>query len=260
MSKVLRFSLLGSGSSGNAILVATPGGKVIIDSGISYRQLRLRAQQVNENLADLKAIFVTHEHRDHVAGVGVLARALKVPVYITRQTHDALPVTVGQLPRVEFIEPGETVAVDGMRLTSFSVCHDAADPVSYVIECAGAKLGVASDLGRVSTLVRQRLEKSHALLLESNYCPEMLRTGPYPFVLQQRIRGNFGHLSNSDMNSLLASLLHDALKYVVLVHLSEENNTPEHARGLAARVLNGHPAELHVAPRHQPTPVFEIES
>lgn len=254
----MRFGLLGSGSSGNAILVASAGGKILIDSGITYKQLRLRTEASGESLEGLRAVFVTHEHRDHVGGIGTLARALKVPVYITEKTFQALPDAIGKLPEVVFFEPGDTLSVDGMTVTSFSVSHDAADPVSYTVDCHGLKLGIASDLGHVSMLVRQRLTGSNALLLESNYCPDMLRRGPYPATLQQRIRGHFGHLSNHESNSLLASLLHDALRYVVLVHISQENNTADHALQFAARVLAGHPAHLCVAPRHEPTPMFEL--
>jgi len=255
---VIRFSLLGSGSSGNALLVVSPTCKILIDAGLSLRQLHLRTELVGETLEGLSAVFVSHEHIDHVSGLGTLARRLGVPVYATPKTLERMPATVGELPRVEPFEAGDTLHVDGLTLTTYSVCHDAADPVSFVVESHQGKLGIASDLGRVSQLVKSRLQGAHALILESNYCPDMLRKGTYPAALQQRIRGNYGHLSNSDMNSLLADLLHDELHYVVLAHVSEENNTVDLARTMAARVLKGHRAELHVAARHEPTPLFEI--
>jgi phosphoribosyl 1,2-cyclic phosphodiesterase len=215
---------------------------------------------VGETLDDLKGVFITHEHSDHVSGVGPLARKLGVPVYITARTLELLPPSVGILPRVELFEAGDTLVVDGLALTSFSVSHDAVDPVSFVVESGNARLGIASDLGHAPRLVKKRLEGSHGLLLESNYCPDMLRRGPYPPALQQRIRSRQGHLSNTDMNSLLAGLLHEALQLVVLVHLSEENNRPELAHEMAARVLQHHGAALHVAPRDKPTPLFEIRA
>ena len=257
---MLRFAVLGSGSSGNAVLVASPTAKILIDNGLSFRQLQLRAAQVGQTVDDLKAVFITHEHADHVNGVGVLGRKLGIPVYVTEKTFERFPPSVGRLPNVVPFEAGEAIALNGITLTSYSVSHDAADPVNFVIQSGGAKLGIASDLGHVNQLVRSRLEGSHGLLLESNYCPEMLQRGPYPVALQQRIRGTHGHLSNSDMISLLADLVHDALQVVVLVHLSEENNTPERAREMAARVLESHGATLHVAPRDQPTPLFEIRA
>ncbi len=255
---MLQFALLGSGSSGNALLIATPSAKVLIDNGLSFKQLQLRVESVGQSLDGLRAIFISHEHTDHVNGVGVAARKLGVPVYVTQRTLDGLPTNVGALPRVEVFEAGDTIAIDGISLTSFSVCHDAADPISFAVQAGHAKLGIASDLGHVSQLVKTRLSGSHGLILESNYCPDMLQRGPYPMALKQRIHGSHGHLSNPDMNSLLAGLLHDTLQVVVLAHVSKENNTHDLAGKLAARVLNGHPAALHVARQDEPTPLFEI--
>jgi len=128
----------------------------------------------------------------------------------------------------------------------------------FTVECEGGKLGLASDLGRVSGLVRTRLAGSHALVLESNHCPVLLRQGPYPPMIQQRILSSYGHLSNSAMNSLLSGLLHDGLQWVVLAHVSQESNTPELARDMTSKVLADHGARLHVAQQHEPTPLFEI--
>ncbi|NIA15179.1 MAG: MBL fold metallo-hydrolase [Nitrospiraceae bacterium] len=255
---MLRFSLLGSGSSGNALLIASETGKILIDSGLSFKQLKLRAEAVGETLDGLAAVFVTHEHRDHVNGLGTLARRLNVPVYATAGTLEGLPGAVGELPCAQAFEAGDTIAVDGLSLTSFSVCHDAADPVSYIVRCGGVKLGVASDLGHAPTLVKTRLQGADALILESNYCPDMLRHGRYPPSVQQRINGRHGHLSNHAMNSLLSSLLHDGLQQVVIVHVSAENNTPELVEQLAAQVLGDHPAGVYVARQDVPTPMFEI--
>lgn len=258
---MLRFSLLGSGSSGNAMLVSSPSTSILIDNGLSFRQLDRRVRELGENLDNLRAVFITHEHGDHVNGVGVLARRMKdIPIYATEDTFSVLPKSVGRIPRVEYFEAGDSVTVDGMTVSSFSVSHDAADPVSYVIRFNGCQLGVASDLGRASNLVLNRLEGSHALVLESNYCPEMLRRSSYPPAIQQRIRGPQGHLSNEAMNSLLARLLHNELKLVVLVHVSQENNTAALARDMASRVLQNHAAELVVAEQDCPTPMFEVRN
>jgi len=238
--------------------VEADGSKVLVDNGLSFRQLELRAANAGLSLAGLKAIFVTHEHSDHVAGLGVLTRKVDVPIYMTRSTFEALPSTLGKLSKVNFFDAGEEIALNGMRVGSFSVSHDAADPVSFVVEACDTKLGIAADMGHPSELVRRRLSQSHGLILESNYCPELLRKGSYPPMIQQRIRGRHGHLSNHDMSSLLSHILHDALRVVVLVHISEENNTKERAQMLAAQAMRGHAAELHVAWQDRPTPVFEI--
>ncbi|MBI2432191.1 MAG: MBL fold metallo-hydrolase [Candidatus Hydrogenedentes bacterium] len=255
---MLRFSLLGSGSSGNAALVVSPRTKVLIDNGLSFRQLEARVSAIGSSLEGLDAVFVTHEHGDHVHGLGTLARRLDVPVFMTEETFRSLPPGVGKLPRIETFEAGDTVRVADLEVSSFSIAHDAADPVSFTIACDGAKLGLAIDVGHVSQLVRNRLSRCHALVLESNYCPDMLMQGSYPPQVQQRIRGRLGHMSNYDMTSLLNTLLHDALKLVVLVHISERNNHPDLVRRLAQQVLAKRPAMLHLATQNEPTKLFEV--
>lgn len=257
---VIRFCLLGSGSSGNAIFVEADGSKILIDNGLSFRQLETRAQAAGLTLTGLKAIFITHEHADHVGGLGVLTRKVPVPVYMTPGTADRLPPGIGRLNDIRCFEAGEDVRLNGMRVGSFSVSHDAADPVSFIVEACDTKLGLAADLGHPTDLVRQRLARSHGLILESNYCPDMLRQSSYPPMIRQRIHGRQGHLSNHDASRLLAHVLHDALRVVVLVHISEENNTKELAHSVASRAMSGHGAQLHVAWQDRPTPVFEIRA
>ncbi len=255
---LIRFALLGSGSSGNATLVITPTSKVLIDAGLSFKQLQMRAAALGEDLDGLSAVFVTHEHTDHVHGIGVLSRKLGTPIFMTEGTRTALPASVGDVSNIETFEAGDEVGINGLSVTSFSVSHDATDPVSYTIGHNGAKLGMAADLGHASQLVRSRLAHSQALVLESNYCPNMLTTGPYPPQVQQRIRGRQGHLSNSDMSELLGSLLHHALRLVVLVHVSAENNTHDLVRETAQRALGKSGVEVFVARQDQPTSLFEV--
>ena len=255
---MLKFSLLGSGSKGNATLIVSRTGKILVDSGYSFKRLQERVAAAGETLDGLQAVFVTHEHRDHVNGIGVLARRTGVPIYMTGETFANLPDTVGELPRVEHFEAGDTIRIADLEVSSFSVSHDAADPVSYTVAAEGARLGFATDLGHVSHLVRTRLTGCHALVLESNHCPQMLRAGPYPPQLQQRIHSRIGHLSNQDMTSLLSALLHDGLQTVVLFHISENNNTYDLAHRMAAGVLGDHPAQVFVAEQDRPTPLFEV--
>lgn len=257
---MLRFALLGSGSSGNAALVCSARAKVLIDAGLSLRQLDLRAKMAGLSLEGLDAILITHEHGDHCRAAGTLARRFDVPVYGTAGTLEKLPVGVGEIPRLHVFEAGDRLAFADMDVQSFGIEHDAADPVSFTVQSAGAKLGFATDIGRVSHLVRTRLAGSHALVLESNHCPEMLRSGPYPLQVQQRILGWHGHLSNQDMCSLLAALMHETLRTVVLVHVSAKNNTPELARAMAARVIGELPITLFVADQDQPTQVLEVRA
>lgn len=255
---MLHFSLLGSGSSGNAILLRSRSTKILIDNGLSFKQLSQRLEAVGESIDGLAAVLVTHEHGDHVQGLGVLARKFPVPIYMTEGTRQNLPRTLGELGEVRLFEAGEGLRVGDMSIQSFSVSHDAADPVGFTVRAEGAQFGLATDLGHASNLVRMRLAGSHALVIESNYCPDMLRNGHYPLQIQQRIRGRQGHLSNEDMCSLLHSLLHDGLQRVILVHISEKNNTPELVERRVRGVLKAHRAEMFLATQDAPTPLFEI--
>jgi phosphoribosyl 1,2-cyclic phosphodiesterase len=257
-SNVLKFSLLGSGSSGNASLIISDRSKILIDCGFSFKRLEERLNIVGHRVEDLDAVFVTHEHGDHVQCLGTLARKTEVPVYITRDTYENLPQKTGKLPKIEHFVSGDTIKIGDMTVVSFNISHDAADPVSFTVQNGSAKIGFATDMGKSSNLVRERLAYCHALVLESNYCPDMLRLGPYPPQIQQRIRNNKGHLSNQDMNSLLGTLLHDELQRVVLIHISESNNSHELARKMASHVVRDHPAKVVVAMQDEPTPLFEV--
>lgn len=229
-----------------------------MDAGLSYKRIEERAHRVGESLEGLSAVFITHEHGDHVQAAGTISRKFGVPVFMTQGTFDHLPQKIGPLKAVELFEAGESLDIGDMRINSFSVSHDAADPVSYTITCAGAKIGFATDLGHCCNLVRTRLAGSNALVLESNYCPDRLMRSEYPPKIQQRIRSRQGHLSNQDAASLLNSLLHKALRTVVLVHLSENNNCPDLVKSMATGALNGHPTDLFISLRDEPTPLFEV--
>lgn len=256
---MLAFSLLASGSAGNAILIRLGSQSLLVDCGLSFKQLAIRAAALGQRLDSLSAVFVTHEHGDHVRGLGTLARKTGAPVYLTPGTFERLPKSIGQLPNVRCFEAGGAVSVDGAVVTSFSISHDAADPVSYTIEAKGAKMGIATDLGMPTALVKSRLQGAHALVIEANHCPDMLRLGPYPPALQQRIRGRNGHLSNQSMAALLRYLSHPKLRRVVLVHISEENNQHELALTSAREALAGRSTEIAVAGPERPTPWFEVE-
>ena len=256
---MLRFVVLGSGSKGNAVLVMSRQAKILIDCGFSLKRLRERVSDAGLSLDGLDAVFVTHEHGDHIHGLGVLARAIDVPVYVTQNTFKAFPDRVGNVPCVHHFESGDSMHLKDMEIVSFQTSHDAKDPVSFTVNSAGAKIGFATDLGYVTQLVRTRLAGCHGLVLEANHCPDMLRNGHYPAQLQQRIRSRMGHLSNQDMSSLLSQLLHDDLQTVVLYHLSESNNCPDLVRSMAKRVVRDQPSiQLHIAAQDKVSPVFEV--
>ena len=254
----MKFALLGSGSSGNATLVTAGGVKVLIDCGLSFKQLCIRAEAIGQTLDDLDAILVTHEHGDHVNGLPVLKKRINVPVFMSEGTRDYLPKKIRDIDGIHTFYSGDTINVGHLKFHSYAVAHDAADPVGYVVQDKDRRLGVAGDMGHVSTLVKQRLRDCHALIVESNYCPDMLLHSPYPAAIRQRINSRQGHLSNPDACSLISSVKHDDLRLIVLTHLSEENNHPDKVLQMATRAMNGSKAQIHVAWQDKPTPLFSL--
>ncbi|HAM44250.1 MAG TPA: MBL fold metallo-hydrolase [Propionibacteriaceae bacterium] len=220
------FRVLASGSKGNLILVGTGSTRVLVDAGLSGRRVCACLQDGAGPQWRPDALLLSHEHGDHAKGVGVVSRMLGLPVLMTRGTHEQLPASVGRLTAVQLIAPDAAETVGDLRVTPFRVSHDAAEPVGFVIEAEGCRLGICTDLGVVTPAVRQHLAGCHALVLEANHDVERLVHGPYPRWLVERIRGPFGHLCNAASLDLLLSLYHTDLQAVVFAHLSEINNRP----------------------------------
>jgi len=222
----MRFCVLGSGSKGNATLVQSGETSVLIDNGFSGKELAGRLAAVGVAMEDLDALLLTHEHSDHVAGVGVVSRRTKLAVHANEATFLAAEKRIGTPHRFLPFQSGEEFVVGGLSIHPFSLSHDAVDPVGFVLTDGRFRFGYCTDTGCVTRLMERRLAGCHALVLEANHDLVMLKNGPYPPELQQRVRGNRGHLSNVDAAGFLATLLHDALQEVVLAHLSEQNNLP----------------------------------
>jgi phosphoribosyl 1,2-cyclic phosphodiesterase len=221
----MKFAVLGSGSGGNAYLVREGPTLVLLDAGFSYRQIKVRLALLGVSPEDLSAVVLTHEHIDHSRGLAVFFRRQSIPLYATSGTLEGC----GDFPSadVHALKPGHGVRVGELRFQPFSVPHDAREPVGFIVENAsGRRLGLASDLGTVTTLVAHRLQHCHLLALEANHDEEMLRTGPYPFPVKQRIRSSEGHLSNLQLCRVLPDLVHAGLHTLVPVHLSQTNNDP----------------------------------
>ncbi len=230
--------MLGSGSSGNATVVASQKARVLIDAGFSCREIFRRMDQIGVESSKLDGVIVTHEHSDHVKGLAVLVKKLNIPVYTSQGTWQALKKNVGShIKQVHTFSAGGDFEIEDIGFESFSVLHDAADPVGFCLYNSGSKIGVATDLGKTTHLVRESLKGAQCLILESNHDPGMLYRGPYPWWLKQRIKGIFGHLSNEDSASLLTDLLHSDLRHVVLAHVSQTNNLNEMAHLNAMNVL-----------------------
>lgn len=234
---MLRFRVLGSGSDGNATLVEGGGARVLLDAGLGPRQLAERLASAGVDPASLDAVLLSHEHGDHARGAAAFSRRWGVPLCGSSRTFQAAGFDPGRLPGLEPIEPGGSRTVRRLTVRAVAVPHDAARPVAFVVQAAGASFGHATDLGHLSRGLVEALRGCDALLVESNYDPLMLRDGPYPWSLKQRILGPFGHLSNDDAARLLEKGLGAECRQVVLAHLSRQNNHPELVLAAAERAL-----------------------
>lgn len=314
---MVRFTVLASGSRGNSTVVSGGRTRILVDAGLSCRELFRRMKLANEDPSTLDAIVITHEHQDHVNGLAVIARKLGIPVYFTEGTHRAwmrwltprrqmtyaqwleqcrrqaaerraesetpdgesdsedpalleaetAPVAEAAtepapkedpawLPAVEYFEAGRPFAIGDITVSPFTIPHDAADPVGFVFASEGVRMAFATDLGYIAPNVKAQLRGVDLLLLESNHDLEMLRDGPYPWSVKQRVLSRVGHLSNDAAAEFLSSGYDGQAAYVILAHLSENNNLPELARVAAERALEGRASllanRLLLAAQHEP--------
>ena len=324
---MVRFTVLASGSKGNSAIVSScPSGsgectRILIDAGLSCRELFRRMRSVGEDPATLDAILITHEHQDHINGLAVTARKLGIPVYFTEATHrawirqvtpqrrityaqwaeqyrvskqaagphpgqpfpqpdpepdpapepdpvpDPAPMSMAEncadsapdparLPSVEYFRAGEAFSIGDVAISPFTIPHDAADPVGFVFSAEGVRLAVATDLGYMPPNVQAQLRRCDLIMLESNHDLEMLRDGPYPWSVKQRVLSRVGHLSNDATSAYLEQTYDGSATYLILAHLSESNNLPELARLAAERALTTKPSllanRLYLASQHEP--------
>jgi phosphoribosyl 1,2-cyclic phosphodiesterase len=311
---MMQMTVLASGSKGNSTVISSSKTRVLVDAGLSCRELMKRMVMVGEDPAALDAILITHEHQDHVSGLGVLARKLGIPVYFTEPTHrawvrmmkprttmsyaqwlthvqqekeararavaassapgpgicDSMSAAVealsaqtvcgepdepeaampksktdpASLPAVEYFHSGRQFVIGDIEITPFTIPHDAADPCGFVFSSEGVRMAVATDLGYMPPNVKAALKRIDVLLLESNHDLEMLKDGPYPWSVKQRVLSRVGHLSNLAMAEFLERDYDGSAAYVVLGHLSESNNAPELARMTAEQAMMSHPTLL----------------
>lgn len=227
----MKLCSIASSSSGNCIYVGSGQTHLLIDAGISGKRIEEGLKQIGLTGDDISAILVTHEHTDHISGLGVMARRYHLPIYATEGTARAVLSNsqVGKIPEggIHIISSEESFQIGEMQARSFPIYHDAAQPVAYRFYADGKSIAILTDCGTFDEQIISSLKGVQALLLEANHDLHMLDVGKYPYPLKRRIKSDYGHLSNERCASLLRRLLHPSLKYVVLGHLSKENNFPQ---------------------------------
>lgn len=254
----LQACVLGSGSKGNCTYIESPETRILLDAGLSAREIERRLRSVGRSPEMLDGVLISHEHTDHIQGVGALVRRYNIPVYVNPGTWRKAQHLVGVVREVREFSAGTPFPLKDLLIEPFSLPHDAEDPVAFRLSWRRRIVAVVTDLGYPSQLVRERLRGCHLLILEANHDDAMLKAGPYPWPLKQRIGGKSGHLSNEQSCQLLREVLHDELEHVVLAHLSEINNFPDLARLTLQEALGAHTTQLSVASQRDVSPWFVL--
>ncbi len=255
----MQFSVLGSGSRGNSVFIETGKTAILIDAGFSGKEIERRLTILGKRIEELDAIFVTHEHNDHIGGVGVLSRRCKIPVFANSATLKGGEKKLGRLFQKQEFGTGENITFQDLEVKSFRISHDTNDPVGYVMSNGEKSVGYCTDTGTVSHLMVQRLRVCNGLILEFNHDLQLLKNCPYPLFLQQRVRSSYGHLANEDAADFLKNLIHDKLSHVFLAHLSETNNLPELALQEARKSVD-HESEtrIHLSWQNSPSEIIAL--
>lgn len=254
----MEFASIASGSSGNCIYIASAHTRLLVDAGLSGKRIEAGLASLSLTGYDIDAMLVTHEHNDHVDGVGIMSRRFDIPVYATEGTWDKMPEKVGRIkPSLKnALYSGETLIINDLCIKPFDIPHDAAQPVGYTISDGKEKITVATDIGHITDEVKENIKDSTILLIESNHDVDMVKTGPYPYPLKQRVLSDFGHLSNDNCGKMLKDVVSSKVKHIFLGHLSSENNTPMLAFDTVKRTLEsegvviGGDVNMYVAPRY----------
>jgi len=239
---------LASGSKGNCIYFGTKKTKILVDAGISGAATKRKLEEIDIDLAEIQAIVISHEHTDHIAGLQTLAFRYGIPVYANAETAKGICAALGNCPKFKIFSTGENFAIEDIIIHPFSVQHDTADPVAFTLHADGLKVGICTDLGFPTTLVRSRLKDCDYLMLEANHEPSMVHACSRPMIYKQRVLGRNGHLSNAECASLLAEVMGDNLKHIHLAHLSQECNAEATALDTVRKKI-GEKIDVDIAPQ-----------
>jgi len=258
----VKLTILGSGSAGNASYVETDETRLLVDAGFSGRQIRQRLATLGRVPENLTAILITHEHSDHISGLAALAEKARLPVYCNRATMEEIKRTLGVNLDFRLFVAGGGFEVGDISVETFSIPHDAQDPVGFVLRTNGSSIGFATDLGHVTKLVLERIRRTNALVLESNHDVKMLQDCPHrPWSLKQRILSRHGHLSNEAAADCIAEIMSDELRHLYLGHLSRDCNKPELAQRVMSKrlaTLGATHVQLNVTSQGVPSPTLVL--
>lgn len=250
------FSSLNSGSNANCYYVSNGDAAILVDAGLSCRETEKRMNRLGLKMEQVKAIFISHEHSDHISGLEVLSRKHKLPVYISQKTLANSSLSIDQ-SLIRYFKKDETVVIDQLQVKCFSKSHDAADPFSFMISSQNINVAVITDIGYACKQVLHYFQQSHAVFLESNYCETMLTNGDYPYHLKRRISSDEGHLSNKQALELFLNYRTPQLSHLILSHLSKNNNTPQTVEGLFQSHAGN--TKVIVASRYEESELFCID-
>lgn len=227
----MKLCSIASGSSGNCIYAGSGHTNLLVDAGISAKKIEYGLKRIDINPDTIQGILITHEHIDHVAGIGVMARRYNIPIYATYETAAEIckMKTLGEIPHelFRYVEPDKPFTINDIFIEPFSISHDAVNPVCYTLKAEGEKIGIATDLGKYDEYILSKLKDSNILMIEANHDINMLLVGRYPYYLKQRILGDKGHLSNDTSADLISKLITKNKQHIILAHLSKENNYEE---------------------------------
>jgi phosphoribosyl 1,2-cyclic phosphodiesterase len=245
------FCPLGSGSKGNSLFLGTSTTKILIDAGLSFKQIKERLASLQVDIEEIEAVIITHEHIDHIKGVEVLSKQLGIPILANSDTAKAMCEILNMTPKFKIFSTGEMFEFGDIICHPFSVQHDTADPVALTVKVKDTKIGVCTDLGFVTSLVKMHLKECHYLYIESNHEPSMVYASSRPQMYKQRVLSRQGHLSNQSCAELLKEIYHKNLKRVYLAHLSQECNHPQVALNFSRESLKPYLEELSITIAHQ---------
>ncbi|MDQ0163287.1 MBL fold metallo-hydrolase [Aeribacillus alveayuensis] len=262
----LQFSVLASGSTGNAIYIETKEHSFLVDAGLSGKQMEKLFSEINRDIQNLSGIFVTHEHSDHIKGLGVLARKYRLPIYANKKTWKAMDSLIGEIDTEQkfTFETGTVKSFGSLDIESFGVSHDAAEPMFFVFHYEGKKLALITDTGYVSNRMKGVIHNADIFIFESNHDVEMLRMGRYPWNVKRRILSDVGHVSNEDAAIAMADVIGDKTKRIYLAHLSQDNNMKDLARMSVQQTLankgfiTGEQFDLYDTDPKTPTPLVAV--